>query len=76
VTVNEHGSDVLPNASLAVHVTVVVPFGKLEPEAGEQFAVHVSFCLGRGFKPPPVAQGQSGSAAKLTTAEHMFGSVF
>src|SRR6478735_2783957 len=35
VTVNEFVA-VLPRVSAAVHVTVVVPIGKLEPEAGEQ----------------------------------------
>jgi hypothetical protein len=30
---------VLSDASVAVHVTVVMPFGKVEPEAGEQAAV-------------------------------------
>ena len=35
VTVNEQ-VPVLPDASLAVHVTVVVPAANVEPEAGEQ----------------------------------------
>jgi len=38
VTVNLH-SDELPCPSLAVQVTVLVPFGKLDPEAGEQTTV-------------------------------------
>ncbi len=35
VTVNKHAV-VLPDPSVAVHVTVVVPFGKLVPDAGLQ----------------------------------------
>ena len=35
VTVNVH-EPLLPLASLTLHVTVVVPFGKVEPDAGEQ----------------------------------------
>jgi hypothetical protein len=31
VTVNEHGAEVLPEASVAVWVTVVVPTGNIEP---------------------------------------------
>ena len=38
VTVKEQLA-VLPDASVAVHVTVVVPFAKVEPEAGEQLVV-------------------------------------
>ena len=38
VTVNEQSS-VLPLASVAVQVTVVVPTGKIEPEAGKQATV-------------------------------------
>ena len=33
VTVNEHGA-VLPEASVAVHVTVVTPFWNVAPDAG------------------------------------------
>jgi len=44
VMVNEQGSDVLPKESLAVHVTVVSPFGKVEPEGGEQTAEHDAAC--------------------------------
>ena len=44
VMVNEHGSDELPKESLAMHVTVVVPFGKVEPEGGEQIAAHDAAC--------------------------------
>ena len=39
-TVNEH-VDVLPEASVAVQVTVVVPTGKVEPEAGEHAVVTI-----------------------------------
>ena len=38
VTVNEHVA-VLPLASVAVQVTVVVPTGKVDPDAGEQTTV-------------------------------------
>ena len=38
VTVKVHVA-VLPDASVAVQVTVVVPFGKAVPEAGEQLVV-------------------------------------
>jgi len=31
--------EVLPDASIAVQVTVVVPFGKVEPDAGTQLTV-------------------------------------
>ena len=37
VTVNVHEA-LLPLASLTVQVTVVVPFGKVEPDAGTQDA--------------------------------------
>jgi hypothetical protein len=30
---------VFPDASIAVHVTLVVPTGKIDPEAGEQLAI-------------------------------------
>ena len=35
VTVNEQLAE-FPDASSTLHVTVVVPFGKLDPDAGEQ----------------------------------------
>jgi hypothetical protein len=38
--VKEQGSDVFPNESLAVQVTVVVPRGKTDPAAGAQLTVH------------------------------------
>ncbi len=38
VTVNEH-EPVLPDASVAVHVTEVVPCGKNEPDGGEHVTV-------------------------------------
>ena len=38
VTVKEHVA-VFPTASVAVHVTVVVPSGKTDPEAGTQTVV-------------------------------------
>jgi hypothetical protein len=56
VTVNEQlGPDV-------VHVTVVVPFGKNDPDDGEQPTVP---------HPPPVVVG-----ANVTTAPHWFASLF
>ena len=42
--------------AVVVHVTVVVPFGKAEPEVGEQFTVP---------QPPPVVIG-----ANVVTAVH------
>ena len=56
VTVKEQLA-VLPEASVAVPVTVVVPFGKVEPEAGLATTV---------------TPGQLSAAVtlKLTTAEH------
>lgn len=38
VTVKEQ-LEVLPDVSVAVQVTVVVPFGKADPDAGEQATV-------------------------------------
>jgi hypothetical protein len=60
--VNEHAADVRPPASVAVQLTVVVPFGNVDPDGGTQLAV---------------APGQLsfGVAEKLTTAEHRFASV-
>jgi len=77
--VNEHGIDVFPKESLAVQVTVVVPRGKVDPDAGAQLTMHP--CLGvaaslppttldvGGLFPPPFSQGQSATAVKSTTAE-------
>ena len=51
VTVNEQGALVLPAASVAVHVTVVVPTGKKLPDAGEHTAVtpgQLSLIVGAG----------------------------
>jgi len=56
VTVKEQVA-VFPDASVAVAVTVVVPFGKVEPEGG--FAVTVT-----------PAQLSVAVTAKLTGAEH------
>lgn len=58
VTVNEHEAE-LAEASDTVQVTVVVPFGKLEPDAGAQTGV-----------PAPVQLSVDVGVAKLTTAEH------
>lgn len=57
VTVNEQ-----PGPAVVVHVTVVVPFGKNEPDAGVQVTVP---------HPPPLVEG-----ANVTTAPHWFGSLF
>ena len=43
VTVNVQGADMLPEVSVALQLTVVVPTGKNEPEAG----VHVTVCPGQ-----------------------------
>jgi len=62
VTVNEQVA-VLFEVSVAVHETVVVPFGNAEPDAGVQVAVtpgQLSFCV----------------VVNVTTAEQRFGSVF
>jgi hypothetical protein len=56
VTVNEQFV-VLPDASVAVQVTVVVPFGNVEPDGGVQDAVIPG-------------QLSLDVAVKLTTAEH------
>ena len=61
VTVKVHVA-VFPDASVAVQVTVVVPFGKAEPEAGEQLVV-------------TPGQLSLAAGAKVTTAEHWPGSV-
>jgi len=57
VTVNEQLVDVLPEASVAVQLTEVVPTGNVDPEAGTQVTV---------------APGQLSIAVavKFTTAEH------
>ena len=62
VTVKEHEA-VLLEASVATHVTVVVPFGKADPDAGLHVAV------------TPV-QLSFGVGVKVTTAEQRSGSVF
>jgi predicted nucleotidyltransferase len=64
VTVNEQEAE-LPAASVAVQETVVVPFGNVEPEAGEQTT-------------EPPGQLSETVGAKVTTAEHcpgVFGAV-
>lgn len=57
VTVNEQ-EPLLPAASVAEQVTVVVPFGKVEPDAGEQVTV-----------PTPGQLSVDSGVAKLTTVE-------
>jgi hypothetical protein len=82
VTVNEHGA-VLPEASVAVHVTVVTPFWNVDPLAGtqatEQPPAGVPFGFLGGLAPPPELQGGQLSvttgSAKVTTAVQTFGSV-
>lgn len=61
VTVNEH-VPVFEAASVAVHVTVVVPRGKVEPDGGTQATVD------------PGQLSIADGVAKLTTAEHRPGS--
>jgi hypothetical protein len=58
ITVNEQ-EDMLLEASLAVQVTVVVPTGKLEPDAGLQLGV-----------PTPGQLSVAVGALYVTTAEH------
>ena len=57
VTLNEQ-PDELPAASLTVQLTVVEPFGKVEPDGGAQAGV------------PTPAQLSEAVDAKVTTAEH------
>jgi len=57
VTVNEQEVDWLPLVSVALQVTVVVPFGKAVPGVGVQLAV------APGQLSPAVAE-------KVTTAKH------
>jgi hypothetical protein len=49
----------LPAASVTEQLTVVVPFGNDEPEAGEQFGA-----------PTPVQLSPTAGAEKVTFAEH------
>jgi hypothetical protein len=58
VTVNVHALDVLPDASVAVQLTLVVPTGNVEPDAGVHIVVTVP-----GQLSVPVAEN-------VTTAEH------
>src|SRR5947207_9802023 len=79
VTVNEHCA-VLFEASVAVHVTVVTPFGKVEPDVGEQ--VTEQPCAPWGVLPglalPAPSQGGQLSvtvgSANVTTVVQAFGS--
>jgi hypothetical protein len=64
VTVNWH-CDLLPEASLAVQVTVVTPLLNLDPEAGEQTTVGLGVQLSEAI-----------GAGNVTAAEHRPGSVF
>jgi len=67
-------------------MTVVSPFGKVEPEGGEQFATQEEVCcadaeritrvsLANMRAPPPPLHGQSVSGENSTTAAHLSGSV-
>jgi len=58
VTVNEQ-FDALPDASATLQVTVVVPFGNVEPDDGEHVGV-----------PTPEQLSLTTGAGKLTTALH------
>jgi hypothetical protein len=63
---------VLPEASVAVHVTVVVPTGKIEPDGGMHAVVtpgQLSEAVGGGkVTVPVVASGQVSGATALTLA--------
>ncbi|WHY58360.1 hypothetical protein QNH43_08890 [Peribacillus simplex] len=51
VTLNEQGALVFPAVSVALHVTIVVPTGKNDPEGGEQTDAapgQLSFTVGGG----------------------------
>lgn len=64
VTVNVQGALVFPAASVAVQVTVVVPFGKNEPDGGLQVTVR------------PSGQLSVAVAANVTLASQLFTLVF
>lgn len=73
VTVNEHEA-VLPDASVAVQVTVVVPTGKVEPDAGEQTTVtpgQLSDAVGAKFTVAEVRIGHLEPAAVKMFAGHV-----
>lgn len=80
VTVNVHIA-VLFEASVAVQVTVVTPFGNVKPDAGTHTTEQPTGAAGRwpGLVPPPTLQGGQLSvttgSANVTTAVHTFGSV-
>jgi hypothetical protein len=80
VTVNEQLA-VLFEASVAVQDTVVTPFWKVDPEAGEQMTEHPTTPCGPlgGVVPPAELQGGQLSvtvgSANVTTAVQTFGSV-
>jgi len=81
VTVNEHGA-VLPEASVAVQLTVVTPFWNVAPlgtQTTEQPPGGVPFGFLGGLAPPPELQGGQLSvttgSANVTTAVQTFGSV-
>src|SRR5689334_16977794 len=63
VTVNEQLAG-LPDASLTVQLTVVVPFGKAVPDGGEQDGA-----------PTPEQLSDTAGAAYITTAVQAFASV-
>jgi hypothetical protein len=81
VTVNEQLA-VLFEASVAVQDTVVTPFWKVDPEAGEQTTEHPTTPCGPlpGAVPPPELHGGQLSvtvgSAKVTTAVQAFGAAF
>jgi hypothetical protein len=80
VTVNEHIA-VLFEASVAVHVTVVTPFWKVDPDAGTQTTEQPPGGVPCGVLPgvvPPLQGGQlsvTTGSANVTTAVHTLGSV-
>ncbi len=67
VTVNEHGAEIFPDASLAVYVTVVAPTGKEEP--GECDRVQVML-------PEGVQLSDAVGSVQLTMAEQIPGELF
>ena len=68
VTVNEHVA-VLPEASVAVQVTTVVPVGKQEPDGGLQTTVtpgQLSEAVGGGIRMGVGGEGRRREVDRLT----------
>jgi hypothetical protein len=79
VTVKAQGADILPEASVAVHVTVVTPLLNVDPDAGEHTTWHPTAVFWPGLDGRVPLQGGQLSvttgSANVTTAVHTFGSV-